>query len=157
MVTCQVLQQMGFGLTHETVTMVVQDYLRDHPERERQFGSSGPGFDWWQCFLQRWPDLTSRKPQHLSVQRARAGTRENLDEWYDKVKDFFEKVKLTRRGRPCSDFAHRVWNCDETGFCLGVTAKTVLIEKAREAGVDLFTLPSNTSHLLQPLDVAVYA
>ena len=31
-----------------------------------------------------------------------------------------------------------------------------MIVKARGAGVDLFTLPSNTSHILQPLDVAVY-
>lgn len=262
-VTCQVLQRMGFGLTREAVSMVVQDYIKDHPERDRAFGSSGPGYDWWKSFSRRWPDLTTRKPQHLGTQRAKASTRQNLDEWYEKVKKFFEEVKLTRRGRPCADFADRVWNCDETGFCLGVTAKRVLakkganfvhdtsggsdrsyitvhccgsasgirlppyilykgkylykdwmiggpagalygvsdsgwmehknfqdwfikgflpavrhltetgpvalffdghnshlaislIETARDAGVDLFTLPSNTSHILQPLDVAVY-
>ena len=54
-VTCQVLQSMGFRVTREIVGMVVQDYLHDHPERGRYF--DGNGFDWWQCFLCRWSDL----------------------------------------------------------------------------------------------------
>lgn len=41
----------GFGLTRGAVSTIVQDYLRDHPERGSVFSSSGPGFDWWQCFL----------------------------------------------------------------------------------------------------------
>ena len=41
-VTCQVLQRMGFGLTREAVGIVVQDYIRDYPERAGMFGSSGP-------------------------------------------------------------------------------------------------------------------
>ena len=90
-VTCHVLQRMGFGLTREAVGMVVQDYTQDHPECEGAFGSSGPGHDWWKSFLRRWPDLTTRKPQHLGTQRARASTRENLDQWYEKVNNFFSK------------------------------------------------------------------
>ena len=87
---------MGFGLTREDVGGVVSEYLRDHPERGRYFGGNLPGFDWLQSFLKRWPDLTERKPQHLSVHRAKASTRENLNEWYDKVEEFFEEVRLLR-------------------------------------------------------------
>ena len=112
-VACQVLQRMVFLLTRDILTMVVQDYLTDHPERGRHFDGGGP----------------TLHLESLSVQCAKSGTRENLDEWYEKVKDFFEEVKLTRRGRPCRDFSHRLWNCDETGFCLGVTAKTILVKK----------------------------
>lgn len=50
-VTCQVLQSMGFEVTREIVGMVVQDYLHDPPEQGRHFGGNAPGFDWWQGFL----------------------------------------------------------------------------------------------------------
>lgn len=81
-VTCQVLQQMGFGVTREILSSVVQDYLHDHLERGRYFGGNAPGFNWWQCFLRQWPDLKERRPQHLSIQRAKACSREILDVWY---------------------------------------------------------------------------
>ena len=47
-VTCQVLQRMGVGVTREIIGrgMVVQDYLHDPPEQGRHFGGNAPGFDW---------------------------------------------------------------------------------------------------------------
>ena len=44
--------------------------------------------------------------------------KEKLDEWYGKVKGFFEEVKLIRKGQPCADFVNRVLNCDKTDFVL---------------------------------------
>ena len=42
------------------------------------------------------------------------------------VEAFFEKVKILKQGQQCSHFEHRIWNWDETGFCLGASTKKVL-------------------------------
>ena len=107
------------------------DYLQDDA-RCNPFKADTPGADWWQHFLRRWPELTERKPQHLSTSRARACSRESLDKWYEGVKVFFESTGFFRRGRPLYDIADRIWNCDETGFCLGVTTKKVLAKKGEK-------------------------
>ena len=64
--TCKVLQELGFGLTRETVSKVISDFLRDSA-RPSPFTGGLPGPDWWVGFMQRWPTLSERKPQHLSL------------------------------------------------------------------------------------------
>ena len=75
---CQVLQELGFGLTKQNVAAIVSEYIAK-TERENPFTNGIPGRDWWTRFLQRWPGLVQCKPQHLPKQRALAGnpTREN--------------------------------------------------------------------------------
>ena len=51
-VSCQILQQMGFGLTKEFAPRIVMDYMRDCGH-ENLFKGEHPGPDWWQCILQR--------------------------------------------------------------------------------------------------------
>ena len=53
-VTLQVLQEMGFGLTKELVGIIISDYLNDQPGRPNPFSSGVPGEDWWQHFLKHW-------------------------------------------------------------------------------------------------------
>ena len=130
-VSCQILQKMGFGLTREFASKIVMDYLQDDA-RCNPFKADTPGADWWQYFVRRWPELTKRKPQHLSMSRARACSRESLDKWYEGVKVFFESTVFFRHGRPLHDIADRIWNCDETGFCLGVTTKKDLAKKGEK-------------------------
>ena len=44
-VTLQVLQEIGFGLTKELVGLVVCDYLKDQPFRPNIFCDGVPGKD----------------------------------------------------------------------------------------------------------------
>ena len=50
-ITLQVLQQIGFGLTKELVGVVVRDYLNDQPLRRNPFHDGIPGKDWWKLFF----------------------------------------------------------------------------------------------------------
>ena len=65
-ITCQFLQELGYGLTCDIVTRVVHAYLQDQ-KRVSPFRDGVPGADWWEGFLGRWPTLSERKPQHLSA------------------------------------------------------------------------------------------
>ena len=56
MVTCQVLQELGYGLTREIVTDVIYHFLKDHGQPS-PFTDGIPGPDWWQGFMHRWPTL----------------------------------------------------------------------------------------------------
>ena len=66
--SCQVLAEMGFGVTRKLVGVVVTDYVREN-EISTPFTDGIPGKDWWQRFLKRWPTLSERKPQHLSMSK----------------------------------------------------------------------------------------
>ena len=86
-ISLQVLQEMGFGLTKELVGVVIRDYLKDQPYRPNPFRDGLPGRDWWQLFLKRWhSQLSVRKPQHLPThigqfQRQRKCWIVGLDMW----------------------------------------------------------------------------
>ena len=127
-VSCQVLQELGYGLTRDIVSDVVYSYLKEKCIQS-PFKNRVPGPDWWRGFMRRWPTLTERKPQHLSTKRAAAGSEEMLQGWFEAVKSFFIKVGLMKRGRTVADFADRLWNADETGFCLGSSSKKILAKR----------------------------
>ena len=125
----QVLQELGFGLTRQIVGEVVCDYLKDK-DRPNPFPDQHPGRDWWEGFMKRWAkQLTERKPQHLSVQRALAANRATIAGWFDAVATFFDSIKLIKRGRTISSYAQRIWNCDESGFCLAAASDKVLAKR----------------------------
>ena len=141
-VTCQILQELGYGLTRGIVTRVVHDYLQDQ-KRESPFRDSAPGADWWAGFMGRWPSLSERKPQHLSTKRAMAGNPETMESWFATVQDFLKKVGLLKRRGPVADYACRIWNADETGFCLGSTSKKIL---ARRGTHSVHEVSSTSDH-----------
>ena len=70
-ISCQVLQELGFGLTKETGGAIVVDYCcsigRNNPFRGQ------PGPHWWRGFQSQHLTLVSRKPQHLPKHRTIAG------------------------------------------------------------------------------------
>ncbi len=72
---CMVLQELGFPLTRDLVSITVRDFLKDQ-ERDNPFKDGIPGYDWWNRFLRRHPTLSERTPEHLQHQRARAATPE---------------------------------------------------------------------------------
>lgn len=127
-VTCQVLQELGYGLSREMVGEVISSFIADQ-KRQSPFKDGVPGKDWWRGFLKRWPSLSERKPQHLSKRRADAANPEVLESWFASVQSFLQKVELMKRNRTVPDYASRIWNCDETGFCLGATSKKILAKR----------------------------
>ena len=102
MVTCQVLQELGYGLTRAMVGDVISNYLTDL-KRPSPFKDGISGKDWWKHFLKRWPGLSERKPQHLSKMRADAANPKAS--WFARVREFLVKIGLIKRNRTVPDFA----------------------------------------------------
>ena len=124
-VSLQVLQEMGFGLTKKLVGIVIRDYLNDQPGRPNPFSSGVPGEDWWQRFLKGWHSkLSIRKPQHLPTHRALSATPEVMDGWFKRVQQLFDEAKLSALST--DELKCYLWNCDETGFCMAMTTKKIL-------------------------------
>ena len=91
--TIQALQEIGFGLTKELVSVVIRDYLKDQPYRPNPFNDGVPGKDWWELFLKCWHSKISvHKPQHLPTNRAISASEEVLDAWFQHVNDLFKKM-----------------------------------------------------------------
>ena len=44
------------------------------------------------------------------------------------VTTLFKKIKLIRRGRTCPSYAQRIWNCNESWFCLAAASDKVLVK-----------------------------
>ena len=61
----QVMQEIGFGLTHEMMGNDVMDYLKDKG-RQNPFLNGKPCNDWWLGFMQRWPN--SSRENHNTFQ-----------------------------------------------------------------------------------------
>lgn len=112
----------GIGITRELVEVVLFDYIKDN-DIPNPFKGGVPGKDWWQAFMRRWPMLSERKPQHLSLKRAEAGSKEIITAWFDKVNDVITKADLNFKDPA---IATRLWNCDETAFCTSVSSKKLI-------------------------------
>ena len=87
--------------------------------------------DWWALFLKRWPQLSERKPEHLSKKRAEGVTQAVVDEWIDTVQKAFEEYNVIQFSG--DDLTKRLWNADETGLCLDATSKTVLARRGAKS------------------------
>ena len=69
--------------------------------------------------------ISARKPQHLSANRAAYATPEMFDEWFRKTNKLFDDMDE-------DDFQHRLWNCDESGFCTAVASKKILAKRGEK-------------------------
>ena len=126
--TLQALQEIGFGLTKELVSLVICDYLRDQPLRFNPFKDGLPGEDWWQLFMKCWQsELSLRKPQHLSPHCASCSTPQVFDEWFKKVEKLLEVPGL--KDLSADDLKHQIWNCDESGFCTSTASRKILAKR----------------------------
>ena len=83
--------------------------------------------------MQWWPTLSERMPQHLSSARAACANPDTIHSWFSRVEEFFKVVGLIKRGKVVDDIAYCLSNCDESGFCLGLTSKKILARKGSRA------------------------
>ena len=121
---CQVLQEVGFGLTRDNVASIVAGYLAN-TGRTNPFTNGIPGRDWWTRFQKCWPSLVQRKPQHLPKQRALAGNPVAVREYFEKVERLLQEQGI----EDAHDLDQRMWNCDETGMCTATASSAVLARK----------------------------
>ena len=91
--TCQLLVEMGFGITRRLVETIVNNYIREN-NIPTPFHDGTPGKDWWQYFMKRWPSLTQSKPQHLSKSRAQAANNEVLTAFLDSLEKSYNEGGL---------------------------------------------------------------
>ena len=105
------------------VCAIVMDYLQQN-NRKHNFKDT-PGWDWWNGFRKRWPQLVERQPQHLPKQRALGANKETIEKWFAMVKEKLEKLNMV----DCSDLPMRLWNCNETGISTATQSKKVLSRK----------------------------
>ena len=125
-ITCQVLQEMGFGMTREMVANVIMEYIRDKG-LQSPFAHGKPGGDWWLGFMRRWLKLSERKPQHLAASRAFSLTEGAVSEWFSKVSATVTNAELGELAS--EELAKRIWNCDETAFATDTASNKILARR----------------------------
>ena len=128
-ITCQVLAEMGFGITRPLVERVVAEYVRENGIAN-PFANGTPGKDWWQRFMRRWPALAERKPQHLSKRRAQAANSECIKAFFDSLEKSFREGRLILDDPATSC---RIWNCDETAFCTSASSSKLLCKRGERS------------------------
>ena len=100
--------------------MLVSTFLRDC-DRQNPFKDNIPGKDWFKRFERRNKDiLTRRKPEILSMARARSFTNEVADGFFNLWNKVLDENNL--RERP-----EAIWNCDETGLSTDITGGSVYV------------------------------
>lgn len=104
---CVLVDQRYFGLRRRDIrSLAYQLAIRNGLKHPFSSEKTSAGKKWLRCFLRRHPMLSFRKPQSITVARAQAFTRENVNRFFDILKPELEKIEY----RP-----NRVFNVDETG------------------------------------------
>ena len=94
--------------------------------RVTPFEENKPGRHWYEAFMRRHPEVTTRVTQNLSTSRA-AATVERLKEWFSEVKIHLEPLNLIKVD------ASRVFNLDESAFFLYPKGERVLAPRGSRA------------------------
>jgi hypothetical protein len=72
---------------------------------------------WFYSFLGRWPELKVIKPRSLEISRAKSATIENVDKYFEELKNVMEKYDLI-------DKPHLIFNIDEKGITINHSPPT---------------------------------
>uniref|UniRef100_A0A336MFM0 CSON002321 protein n=1 Tax=Culicoides sonorensis TaxID=179676 RepID=A0A336MFM0_CULSO len=139
---CISCSRMGFGVTTDMLLDSVQKYVQKSGI-ETPFKDDRPGKSWYYGFMRRHKILSKKKAEHLN--RARGSVTET------KIRHWFREVRelIGTEFMDCMNDPLRVWNMDETGFCLspkggkkviGERGKTVYEESSRSDKENITTL-----------------
>lgn len=123
--TCLIFGDWGYGIGKKEVLGVVGNYCKSN--KIDVFPSGGvPKIEWWRGFLRRHPELSLRKPQALQISRAKAATPQIIDQWFSVLEPLINRLGL--RNHP-----ERIFNSDETSFCLCGRPQRVLAKKGAKS------------------------
>ena len=81
--------------------------------------------------MKRWPEMKPRKPEHLVKARAKAASRQTIEQLHEGLLKCLREKGLEHR----VDLACRLWNCDESGFAISVTVTKVLAKKVLQLDI----------------------
>lgn len=117
--------KIGAPVTKTELLDSVQKYVQS-TAKETPFTDDRPSRHWYERFRKRHPELSVRKPQHLSSSRA-AVSREDLQDWFQKTRKYLEDKSLLNIS------SDRIFNCDESSIFLCPDAESVLAAKGTRA------------------------
>jgi hypothetical protein len=101
--------ELGWPFSKNMVKDVVQTFVRQRGLKTR-FKNDRPGDDWYWSFMNRnRKDLSTRKPEVVTIARAKGLTSEVVNLFFD-----LAERKADEGGY--RDIKQRIWNCDETGL-----------------------------------------
>lgn len=123
---CIIFSEWGYGIGKKEVISIVADYCKSK-KKPSIFPNDVPGRRWWSGFLKRNPEIAMRKPQSLQIARAKAGSPDVIDHWFFSIlKPLLEKTGL-------EDHPERIFNADETSFCLCGRPQRIIARKGAKA------------------------
>lgn len=111
------MQEIVFGLSATDIRRIAFE-MAETAKIKHPFINGIAGWAWWCCFRKR-NNLTMRSPQNLSQSRAAAATRENLDDFYNKLQTLAKKLGIVNK-------PERFYNVDETGLSYVLKATKVV-------------------------------
>ena len=101
-----VMESCLYGLTTKDVRKLAFD-LAERTKIKHPFTDGMAGVDWLRGFMNRNKDISLRKPEGTSLNRAVAFNRQNVSEFFRVYTEVLRGGKYTAR---------QIWNTDETGI-----------------------------------------
>lgn len=118
------LSDAGFAITPDQLLDSVQHLVKEL-KRETPFTDGRPGRKWYEAFMRRHPEVARKLSRNLSHPRTLV-TQENIRNWFNEVHDYLTKENLL----DVINDPKRVFNTDETAFCLCPKGDRVLVRKS---------------------------
>ena len=117
--TAQKAAAMGFGLSRRQLLAKTGKMVKSL-KLKTPFKNGIPGKEWFQGLKGRHPGITMKRPQKLSVTRAKSMNKQITDEYFDLLKQNLNELKVE---------PSQIWNCDETNMQLEHNPKSVVGRK----------------------------
>lgn len=108
------MANIGYGYSRQEVVDVASNFAVHLNKRTRDNPMS---LKWFYSFLGRWPELKVIKPRSLEISRAKSATIENVDKYFEELKNVMEKYDLI-------DKPHLIFNIDEKGITINHSPPT---------------------------------
>lgn len=105
----KVMERYGYGLSRREVLNLVEHYLKSN-KITNNFKNGIPGEDWWLRFAKR-QNLSIKKPQIVEYSRKKACDQFIIYNYFDLLNKTILELNLENK-------PNRIWNLDETSFCL---------------------------------------
>ncbi|KMQ88832.1 tigger transposable element-derived protein 6-like protein, partial [Lasius niger] len=121
-----VLGKAGFPVTKDHLLDSVK-MLITKVGRETPFTNNRPGRHWYQAFMRRHPEISTRAPQNLSKARALV-TEEKIKNWFKEIQLYYIENNFT----DVIINPQRIFNCDKTAFFLSPKGNQVLVKKGEK-------------------------